>query len=103
MTAMAMFIYALYSTLSSRTFIFGVNREKLIFILSRLHATKISFSRFTPKIKVIELRFVHSTNINLHIAVNLHPSGSLYNPQKPRYTNSENLSILERCETVFRK
>ena len=51
---------------------------------SAMRGPKISFWRLSRKLKDLELRFVHSTDINVHIAVNLRPSGSLYDVQKPR-------------------
>ena len=59
-------------------------REAKIEILS-LRVTKISFSQFTAKVKVLELRVLYSAYINMPIAVRLSLSGSLYDLQKRRY------------------
>ena len=44
-----------------------------------------SFSRFTRKRKVLELRVAISANINMHIPVILSPKSSLYDLQRPKY------------------
>ena len=44
----------------------------------------ISFSRFSRKVKVIELNVVLSANINLHVLHLLRPKSSLYDLQKRR-------------------
>ena len=47
--------------------------------------SKISFLKINQKIKVSELSDVISANINMHIAVLLSPTTSLYDLRKPRY------------------
>ena len=64
--------------------IYFLHMNGKIEILS-LRVTKISFSQFTAKVKVLELRVLYSAYINMHIAVNLRLSGSLYDLQKRRY------------------
>ena len=53
--------------------------------ISSSRVTKISFSQFTAKVKVLELRVLYSAYINMLIAVRLSLSGSLYDLQKRRY------------------
>ena len=53
--------------------------------ISSSRLTKISFSQFTAKVKVLELRVLYSAYINMPIALRLSLSGSLYDLQKRRY------------------
>ena len=46
---------------------------------------EFSFLHFSQKVKVLELRVVVQTYINLHIPVILSPNSSLYDLQKRRY------------------
>ena len=85
MLAICKFILALITTLSSTTFRFRVNREKLNPVMTRFLKGENSYSRFTRKQKVIELRVVKSVNINMPIPVILSLKSSLYDLQKLRY------------------
>ena len=76
------FICAVITSLSSTSFTFCVNRKNGI-TLNR--DTPSSFSRFTQKVKLLELRDVITAQINLHIPVRLSPRTSLYDLQKSRY------------------
>ena len=62
---------------------------------------KNSFSRFTWKRKLLELKFVISTNINLPTAVILSPKSSLYDLQKLSCEFSDLIAIAENGFSRF--
>ena len=96
MTAVHKFILALITTLSSTTFRFRVNLEKLFSLVINRVITGFSFLQITRKRKVVELRVVISANINMHIASNLSPKTSHYDLQKRKYDFAK-IAIGENC------
>ena len=40
---------------------------------------------FEAEVMTLRLKFVHCAYVNMHVAVNLHLSGSIYDTQKLRY------------------
>ena len=86
MTGIRMFIYALWRFLGSKTFTFRDIQDFLGGIFAwGAKSFKSWMSWISRKVKVLELRNLHSAYINMHIPVILRPNSSVYDLQKLRY------------------
>ena len=86
MTGIRMFIYSLWRFLGSKTFTFRDIQDFWGGISAwGTKSIKSWMSWISRKVKVLELRNLHSAYINMHIPVILRPNSSVYDLQKLRF------------------